>query len=69
MDKEIVLNINYDEFRACIFEMRDIVNKINNVNIEVALSTDKLILSCQLEELMNEYMKLRNPEFDYSQYI
>lgn len=53
MDKEIVLNLKYDEFRACIFKMRDIVNKINNVNIEVAPSTDKLILSCQLEELMN----------------
>ena len=62
------LDLNYGELRTCIFKMRAIVNKISIVNVEVTPSTDKLILRCQLEELMIEYIELRKPEFDYSQY-
>ena len=58
MKKEIVLNSNYDELRTCIFTMRDIVNKISNVNNELPPSIDRLILNRQLDELMIEYLDL-----------
>jgi hypothetical protein len=62
MEKEIVVDIEFDELISCIFKMRDIINEISNVKVVVIPSTDKLILCYQLEELMNEYMELN---FDY----
>lgn len=58
--EQIVRSLDEEKLITCINKLRDILNEMCYTNDEPGASMERLIVSCELDELIVEYMNLKN---------
>ncbi|MFT5872313.1 MAG: hypothetical protein ACI8WT_001243 [Clostridium sp.] len=63
MNDDLVRILHKEKLKACIDALRDVLNEMCCAIDEPESNIQKLIVSCQLDELIVEYMSLKNNNY------
>jgi len=60
MTDEVIMDLDETKFKICIIKLRDVLNEMCFIIDESELSVESLTVSHKLDQLLVEYMNLKN---------